>query len=145
MFRSSSEDAKFYFTENENPITNELYQAMTSLGGTSGANYGSGKEPAIGASATGNRFMVGVGFTIGKPRKYFEMCPDANAIWGNSMSTIANYISVKQDVVVTAMEWLVHPATINSSNTGTAKIWDGNGLLAKGKQLSQTKRNMGEK
>lgn len=140
VFRSSSEDAKFYFTENENPITNELYQAMTSLGGTSGANYGSGKEPAIGASATGNRFMVGVGFTIGKPKKYFEMCPDANAIWGNSMSTIANYISVKQDVVVTAMEWLVHPAAINSSNTGTAKIWDENGLLVKGQTTVTDKK-----
>ncbi|UYX56156.1 hypothetical protein M3Y14_34815 (plasmid) [Bacillus thuringiensis] len=133
VFRSSSANAKVYFKENADPITSELYQAMTSFGGTSNANYGSAKEPAIGESAIGNSYMIAVGFSIGNPKKYFEMGTSPITQWSNAKYTVSNAIGVKQDMKLVAIDFFTMNLGSELSEPGIARIWSVDGvLLAKG-------------
>ncbi|WP_434166871.1 hypothetical protein [Bacillus thuringiensis] len=86
-------------------------------------------------SFNGSELTVAKYTATTKKEKYFEMNALTSGIWSSSMHTMANRITMKQDVIVTSMEWLAHQ-NAGLSNTGTAKIWDGNVLLAKGNTVT---------
>ncbi|CUB50869.1 hypothetical protein BN2127_JRS10_00386 [Bacillus subtilis] len=119
------------------PVQSKIFAAI--LGSDGRSNYGSNVSPATGKSAIGNLYKIQVGFTIAKPERYFETGGVASEIWSHEMYTVANAITMKQDVIVTAIEFITPVSASNGAPNnplapGTARIWDdGDRLLAKGK------------
>ncbi|MEB9378727.1 hypothetical protein P4J09_11790 [Bacillus cereus] len=113
------------------PTESDLFAAVTE--GDDRNNFAG--TPAPGNSAVGNSYKIQVGFTV-KEEKYFEMCAIPDTIYSTStMYTVANYISVKQDIRVIAMEFFTMPNFSEIPKYGVAKIWSsGNVLLAKGNE-----------
>lgn len=112
------------------PVQHELFETVDR---SSWSSYGD-VSVDIGNSAFNNGYEIQVGFTIAKPKQetYFEMCPSPSDPWSSGVHTVANQITLQQDVKVTAIEFLTHPNAASVS-PGTAKIWDANNaLIAKG-------------
>ncbi|MFJ6277218.1 DUF4082 domain-containing protein [Bacillus thuringiensis] len=121
------------YSEKGIPTSTELFEAILNYTGSTTDNYGRVQEPAIGADARGNYYEIQVGFTIAKPEKYFEMCATPTVNWSSRKHTVANQITLNQNVKVVAMEFYTHPSLSSSTDSGTAKIWNANdSLIAKG-------------
>ncbi|MFE9081930.1 hypothetical protein [Bacillus mobilis] len=111
------------------PTKSDLFVAVTE--GDDRNNY-AGIAPVAGKSAIGNSYKIQVGFTVAAPEKYFEMGSGTDGYYGNTMYTVANFITMKQDVQIVAMEFFTPTANI-IPKAGVAKIWNsGNLLMGKG-------------
>lgn len=84
-------------------------------------------------SFDGSELTVGKYTVTTRKEKYFEIAPNPKNLYSNVMYTLANFISIKQDVQVVAMEFFTFPSLSGEPQPGVAKIWDSNNtLLAKG-------------